>query len=101
MASEPRIAPQASVLDHLNARLNGHHLDQSLAEGTPPETAAPLALRARRLTALPRRRVIAAGLRRAVREPCRAVPRDELTRLADALTDPGPVAARGAAEAWI
>ncbi|HTX30732.1 MAG TPA: hypothetical protein VMD09_05070 [Solirubrobacteraceae bacterium] len=117
MVSEPRIAPRAGVLDHLSARLYSHHLDQALARGIPPESAAPLALRARRLTALPRRRVIAAGLRRAIRETCLRVPSsrsrisprraevaaasDELTRLADGLADVGPVAARGAAEAWI
>jgi hypothetical protein len=117
MPSEPRIAPRAGVLDHLSARLHSRDLDQALARGTPPESAAPLALRARRLTALPRRRVIAAGLRRVIRETCGRAPAsqfgilprraqvaaasDELTRLAEDLVGLGPVAARGTAEAWI
>jgi hypothetical protein len=74
-------------------------------------------LRARRLTSLSRRRAIADGLRQAIPETCPAVApsharispsrsrvisaSDDLSRLADALATPGPVAARGVAEAWI
>jgi hypothetical protein len=116
-ASEPRIAPHECLRTRLNARLRSRQLDQSLARGTPPETAAPLALRARRLTTLAHRRAVADGLRRAVRESCRGVSAslarvaphrsqvitasDELIRLADALAAPGPVAARGVAQARI
>jgi hypothetical protein len=115
-ASEARIAPQEGVLDRLSARLRSRQLDDALARGTPPETAAPLALRARRLTTLSRRRAIADGLRRAIRDAwgvppsqARTSPRrsqvvaasEDLTRLADFLASPGPVAARGVAQAWI
>ncbi len=64
-----------------------------------------------------RRWVIADGLRRVIRDTCqgpapsqaRISPRlrqvnaatNELTWLADALASPGPVAARGVAQAWI
>jgi hypothetical protein len=116
-SGEPRIARPASVLTRLSARLRSHQLDAALARGTPPETTASLALRARRLTALSRRRAIAGDLRRVVRDSCRWVspsragisPRrsqviaasDELTRLADTLERPGPVATRGVALTWI
>jgi hypothetical protein len=104
-------------LTKLNARLWSQRLDRALAQGTAPETAAPLALRARRLTTLSRRRTIADGLRRAISDTRRAMPpsrarislrrrqviaaSDELTRLANALASPGPVATRGVAQAWI
>ena len=116
-ASQPKIAPQEGVLDRLSTRFRSRQLDQELARGTPPETAAPLALRARRLTTLSRRRAVADGLRRVVRDTCRGAPPsrarisprrsqviaavDDLTRLADALASPGPVAARGVAQARI
>jgi hypothetical protein len=116
-ASEAQIAPQVGVLARLGAYVRSRRLDEALARGTPPETAAPLALRARRLTTLSRRRVIADGLRRIIRDTHRGVPpaqarissplsqvtgaSDELTRLVDALESPGPVAARGVAQAWI
>jgi hypothetical protein len=116
-ATEAQIALQEGVLARLSARLRSRRLDDALAWGTAPETDAPLALRARRLTTLRRRRVIAKGLRRVVRDTYRGVPPslartsprrdqviaagDELTRLADALASPGPVAARGVAQAWI
>ena len=116
-SSELRIAPQEGLLARLTAGLRSRRLDEQLARGTAPEIAAPLALRARRLTTLARRREIADGLRRVIRDTCRGMapsqarisPRlsqvvaatDDLTRLADALASPGPVAARGVAQAWI
>jgi hypothetical protein len=116
-AGAPKIAAQDGVLDRLTTRFRSRQLDQDLARGIPPETATPLALRARRLTTLSRRRVIADGLRRVIRDTCRGVPPsrarisprrsqviaavDDLTRVADALASPGPVAARGVAQAWI
>lgn len=115
--SEPRIAPKAGIRARMRARLHTRELDHALAAGTAPETAAPLALRARRLTSLARRRVIADSLRRTVRDTCRGVApslasipahrsqvvaaSDELIRLADALATPGPVAVPGVAQAWI
>jgi hypothetical protein len=111
------IAPPDGVKAHLEAHLHRRQLDRALAQGIPPESAAPLALRARWLTALSRRRVIAAGLRQVIRETCRGVSplharvtpqltqvvaaSDDLNRLADELATPGPVAARGVAQAWI
>jgi hypothetical protein len=116
-ASEGQITPHEGVLARLNARLRSHQLDEALARGTPSEAAVPLALRARRLTMQSRRRVIADGLRRVISDTCRGVPHsqarisprqsqviaatNELTRLADALASPRPVAARGVAQAWI
>jgi hypothetical protein len=66
-ANETQIAPQEGVLDRLSARFRGRGLDEALARGVAPETAAPLALQARRLTALSGRRAIADSLRRVIR----------------------------------
>lgn len=117
MKSTLQIAPASGVRDRLSARLHTRQLDEALAQGSSPEATAPLALRARRLTGLSGRRAVANGLRRVVRDSCpgaspsrtRVSPRrsqvvaadHELTRLAETLAAPGPVAARGAAEAWI
>ena len=114
---EPKIAAKDGVLDRLSTRFRSRQLDRELARGTPPETAAALALRARWLTTLSRRRVIADGLKRVIRDTGRGVPPsrariaprrsqviaavDDLTRVADALASPGPVATRGVAQAWI
>ena len=116
-AGEPKIAAKDGVLDRLSSRFRSRQLDQELARGIPPETTAALALRARRLTTLSRRRDIANGLRRVIRDTCRGVPpsqarvsprrsqviaaEDDLTRVADALARPGPVATRGVAQAWL
>jgi hypothetical protein len=116
-ATETQIARQEALLDRLSARVRSRQLDEALARGIGPETTTPLALRARRLTKLSQRRAIADGLRRAIRDACRGVPPsrarisprltqvisaiDELTQLADALADPGPVSARGVAQARI
>jgi hypothetical protein len=115
--SQAQIAPHEGVLDRLTARLRSRQLDDALARGTPSEAAAPLALRARWLTTQSRRRMIADSLRRVICDASRGVPpsharisprpsqvihaTSELTRLANALATPGPVAARGAAQAWI
>jgi hypothetical protein len=95
--------------------VRAHQLDRALASGVPAESTPVLALRARRLTALSDRRAKAAMYRRLLREASeevsrsyvRITPRRErvvaaspaLSRLAEALAQPGPVAARGAAEA--
>jgi hypothetical protein len=114
---QPQIAPREGFLDRLSARLRSRELDCALARGATPEAAPSLALRARRLTTLSRRRVIAEGLRRAIRDACSGAPSsrvrisprrsevvaasDDLSRLADALASPGPVAVRGVAQARI
>jgi hypothetical protein len=111
------VADRLGVRDRVTARWRPRRLDLVLAEGAPPEAAAALALRARRLTDLSRRRSIASALRRVVREahqgarrssvriiPCWgrvAAASDELSRLAAILAEPGPVTARGVAQAWI
>lgn len=109
VAGPPRLS------DRLEARVCAGRLDRALASGVPAESAPALALRARRLTALSDRRAKAATYRRLLREASeeaarsylRITPRRgrvvaasaALSRLAEALDQPGPVAARGAAEA--
>jgi hypothetical protein len=88
-----------------------------LANGTPSEADAALALRARRLTSLPRRRNLALAIRHLVREADRADARSrvrvsplsdrvsaasrELAMLAEKLGEPTPVCARGVAQALL
>ncbi len=114
MESTLYVAPPDHLRDRLLARLRPRPLDTALANGTPAETNAALALRARRLTNLPSRRKLAHTIRDLVREAdgagapsrMRAVPlcervsasRDELWLLADKLAEPAPVCARGVAE---
>lgn len=108
------VAQRVGLRDRFAARLRSRDLDLELAAGTPAEATPAIALRARRLTALADRRAKAATLRRLLREACEETVRshvkvrpsrgvvaaaDALTELADALAQPGPVAARGAAEA--
>jgi hypothetical protein len=112
------VACRPRLSDRLTARLRARRLDRALAQGTPPEASAPLALRAQRLTEPDQRSSIARELRRILREAAhesrrpefaRILPsrgsvwaaRDELRRLADTLEDPGPVAAAGVAQARI
>ncbi|MBV9806405.1 MAG: hypothetical protein JO286_04425 [Solirubrobacterales bacterium] len=111
------VARRSRLRDRLVARMRRRRLDRALAEGTPPEASAALALRAQRLTEPDQRSSMAGALRRILREaqegqrptlgrimPSRArirSAREELTQLADTLEDPGPVAAGGAAQAWI
>jgi hypothetical protein len=97
-----RIAPQPKIRHRLAARLLARRLDWALANGADSEQSAALAIRARRLTSLSRRRVIADSLWRLVREG-RVAPegRDQLEGLASALAEPGPVDPRGAARAWL
>jgi hypothetical protein len=116
--SEACKSPRRRVtLARFSARVRSRQLDEALAGGTPPETTAPLAVRARRLTTLSRRRAIAAGLRRVIRDTCRGVPpsqarisprlsqviaaSDDLYPARRVLASPGPVVARGVAQAWI
>jgi len=90
-ANETQIAPQVGVRDRLIARLRSRRLDEALARGIPPETAAPLALRARLLTTLPHRRAIADDLRRVIRDTCRGyLPRMPGSRLSSLRSSPQP-----------
>jgi hypothetical protein len=110
-------AERVRLRDRWAAQWRARSLDRALADGASPETSAPLALRAQRLTEADRRWSIAGALRRIVsdaeerRRPRRgwvAPNRDavraaspELRALADVLDDPGPVAAQGVAQAWL
>lgn len=116
-AGDVIVAERPRLRDRLAARWSPRRLDHALAGGTPPEANAALALRARELTELSCRRSIAGSLRAVLREsregprrtygrivPDRAGVTDadeELSLLADALDEPGPVAAPGVAQAWI
>ncbi len=109
------VAPSGGIRDCLTARLRARQLDRALASGTPPEASSALAFRARRLISAAHRRALADSFRRIVREAragptqpsVRVVPSrrqvraasEELTRLAETLGRPGPVSARGAAQA--
>jgi len=111
------VARRPRLSDRLVVRLRARRLDRALAQGTPPEASAPLALRAQRLTEPEERLSLARELRRILGEahqsprpvlarimPSRAsvwAAREELRRLADTLEDPGPVAAGGVAQARI
>lgn len=108
------IAPPERLRDRLVARLRTLSLDTALANGTPPEADAALALRARRLTNLPRRRKLALAIRHLVRDADGAgVPSHvrvsplsdrvsaasrELRMLAEKLAEPTPISARGVAQ---
>lgn len=112
------VAERPRLRDRLSARWRPRRLDRALADGTPPEASAALALRAQHLTEPEHRRSIAQSLRAILREahddgrrvalgrvmPSRArvtAARDELRLLADTLDEPGPVAAGGVAQAWL
>ena len=113
----PIVADRARALDCVKAWVRAGSLDRELAAGSPPESTPALALRARHLTALSHRRRLAETYSRILREarepgrrpphvirPCRsriAASEPELTHLAAALTEPGPVAARGVAQALV
>jgi len=111
------VVERARVRDRLASHWRARRLDRELADGVPPEASAALALRAQRLTEPDRRWSMAGALRRVLRDAnvdrrqrlgrvtpdLRAVKSaaEELTRLADTLDDPGPVAAQGVARAWL
>src|SRR5437588_8734513 len=112
--TDPRVAASPGPLGWLSARVRPRRLDIELASGTPAESTSALALRARRLTSLSRRRRIARAIHQLVREAheggsqslLRVAPawrqivsaREELGRLAFLLAEPGPVQARGVAQ---
>src|SRR6185312_17133488 len=62
------VARRPRLSDRLVVRLRARRLDRALAQGTPPEASAPLALRAQRLTEPDQRSSIARELRRILRE---------------------------------
>jgi hypothetical protein len=117
MVSDLYIAPPERLRDRVVARLRTGSLDTALANGTPSEAGAALALRARRLTNAPRRRKLALAIEALVRAADSAEARpqmhvgplpkrvsaaiDELTVLAEKLAEPAPVCARGVAEALL
>lgn len=100
--SQEHVAPPPKLRDRLAARVLARRIDWRLANGADSEQSPALALRARRLTSLSRRRVIAGALWRLLWAG-RVAPdgRDELEGLASELAKPGPVDPRGAARAWL
>jgi hypothetical protein len=107
------IGRRVGLRDRLVARLRAGSLDRELALGVAPDSAGPLALRARALIGPCVRRTLARQLRRIVsdargnhvwltqvpiRKPAVLDAADELAVLADRLADPGPVDVRGVAE---
>ena len=117
--SEPElvIAGRTRWVHRVIARWRSRHFDRILADGACPEDSPALALRASRLTRLPRRRAMAQTLRQLVGDardgtrpsPARIIPSPariiaaaaELEALADALADPRPVDPHGVARAWL
>jgi hypothetical protein len=96
------IASQPKIRDRVAARLLARRLDWALANGADSEQNAALALRARRLTSLPRRRLIANALRRLLNAGrVSDEGRIQVAQLAQALAEPGPIDPRGAARAWL
>ncbi|HUE29152.1 MAG TPA: hypothetical protein VMP89_20420 [Solirubrobacteraceae bacterium] len=111
------ISPPEQLRDRLVARIRTRSLDAALANGTPPETDAALAVRARRLTNLPARRKLALAIRHVVRDAGGAGARShvrvspvsdrvseasrELRMLAEKLAEPAPTRARGVAQAHL
>jgi hypothetical protein len=98
----PSVAPRPRVRDRLAARVLARRLDWALANGADSEQSAALALRARRLISLPRRRLMAGSLRRLLNA---GVVKDDgrlqVAQLATALAEPGPIDPRGAARVWL
>jgi hypothetical protein len=96
------VAPPPRIRDRLAARVLARRLDWALANGADSEQSPALAIRARRLTSLSRRRIIAGSLWRLMWDGRVAGDgRDQLADLANALAKPGPVDPRGAARAWL
>ena len=125
--SEPDLAIVAArpLTDRLLARVFGASLDESLAAGSAPESARLLAVRARDIVSLPRRRATAANWERLLRVARRSagappVPRSgaraaaipvcagqivaaepAIRELVSSLSVPLPVPARGVAMARV
>jgi hypothetical protein len=111
------IAHPERLRDRVVVALRPLSLDTALADGTPSEAHGALALRARRLTSLPRRRELALAIQRLLREADRpggrsrlrvrplpdrvAAASRELASLADKLGQSTAVSARGVAQALI
>ena len=115
-SGESVVGRRAGLHDRLVAWLRAASLDRQIAHGIAPDTAGPLALRARALIGPCVRRMLARQLRRVVsdargdhlwltqvpiRKPEVLDAADELALLADRLAAPGPVDARGVAEAHL
>ena len=96
------VAPKPRVRDRLAARVFARRLDWALANGADSEQSAALALRARRLISLPRRRLMSTALWRLLNAG--RVDDDgriQVAQLANALAEPGPIDPRGAARVWL
>jgi hypothetical protein len=110
---ESVVGRRARIRDLLVAWLRAGSLDRQLARGVAPDSAGPLALRARALIGPCVRAMLARQLRRVVsdargnhlwlthvpiRKPEVLDAADDIARLADRLAAPGPVDVRGVAE---
>jgi hypothetical protein len=108
------VARKAGPWDQFMSRAHSFTLDGELADGASPEGSVRLALRARRLTGMRERRLLARGIRHLLdktmrtagaprpltpicRDRVRAATR-EFEALADRLLSPAPVPARGVAQ---
>jgi hypothetical protein len=116
-STSPLIARRPGLRERFLARLCYRRLDLALAGGAQPEQDPAVALRARRLIDPCNRRSMAEAFRRLLREshegsklsyghvhPSRKhvlAASEELGRLAEALSRPGPVAPHGVAEALL
>jgi hypothetical protein len=111
------VARRARLRDRVVARWRAGSLERELASGVAPESQPALALRARSLVAPTMRTGLARQVQRVVRDaqlghrslrariPTRSrqvlAAADELEALADRLLAPGPVSARGVAQARV
>jgi hypothetical protein len=105
-------AVRPRLRDRLLARLNAERIDRDLAAGAPPDANVAFALRARTLTSMRTRQMLAGGLQRALSATARTrrAPIDRLgvlgasadiAELSRRLLADGPVAPRGAAQAHL
>jgi hypothetical protein len=114
-ADDAPVVRRVGPIDRLKVRLNARALDRALAAGQPSSAEPAVALRARRLTELSKRRELARTLKQLVTRAYQAsnslasaqvpvarravlIAAEELTQLAAELLTPGPVGAGGVAQ---
>jgi len=117
LLGDPAVIGPARLADRLRARAFGASLDQQLAAGHAPESSRPLAARAQRIVALPRRACLARNWDHLLRVAERAgtgrgpvvslnvsailAAEPAIRELIRRLSAPLPVAAQGVAAAYI
>jgi hypothetical protein len=112
------VATDATLTDRLRVRMHAASLDHQLAAGVCPESAIPLALRARVLVSSRMKRQLANAMERLIDEAARRSPRMQspmpmirrrrvleaaplMLEVIDTLRRPLPVAARGVAQVCV